>query len=29
VKFYADGVDPLVWRALTSAAGDETVSDTP
>lgn len=27
VKYYADGVDPLLWRALTSAAGDETVSD--
>ena len=29
VKFYSDGVDPLLWRALTSAAGEETVSDTP
>jgi prepilin-type processing-associated H-X9-DG protein len=29
VKFYSDGVDLQVWRALTSAAGDETVSDTP
>jgi prepilin-type N-terminal cleavage/methylation domain-containing protein/prepilin-type processing-associated H-X9-DG protein len=29
VKFYPDGVDLIVWRALTSAAGDETVSDTP
>jgi len=29
VKFYSDNVDPLLWRALTSAAGDETVSDAP
>jgi prepilin-type N-terminal cleavage/methylation domain-containing protein len=29
VKFYSDGVDPVLWRALTSAAGEETVSDTP
>lgn len=29
VKFYSDGVDPLLWRALSSAAGEETVSDTP
>jgi prepilin-type N-terminal cleavage/methylation domain-containing protein/prepilin-type processing-associated H-X9-DG protein len=29
VKFYSDGIDEFVWRALSSAAGDETVSDTP
>jgi len=28
-KFYPDGIDEFVWRALSSAAGDETVSDTP
>jgi hypothetical protein len=27
VKFYPDGIDPFVWRSLTSAAGEETVSD--
>jgi hypothetical protein len=25
-RFYADGIDPLVWNALSSAAGDEAVS---
>jgi len=25
VTFYSDGIDPFVWRALSSAAGDETV----
>jgi prepilin-type N-terminal cleavage/methylation domain-containing protein len=25
-RFYVDGVDPYVWNALSSAAGDETVS---
>ena len=29
VKFYSDGVDLVLWRALTSAAGEETVSDAP
>ena len=29
VKFYTDGIDEFIWRALSSAAGDETVSDTP
>lgn len=28
-KFYPDGIEEVVWRALSSAAGDETVSDTP
>ena len=27
VKFYSDSVEWLVWQALTTAAGDETVSD--
>jgi hypothetical protein len=25
-RFYNDGIDPYVWNALTSAAGDETVN---
>jgi prepilin-type N-terminal cleavage/methylation domain-containing protein len=29
VKFYSDDVAEDVWRALTTAAGDETLSDTP
>jgi prepilin-type N-terminal cleavage/methylation domain-containing protein len=26
-KFYSDSIDPWVWNALSSAAGDETVAD--
>lgn len=27
VSFYTDGIDPLVWNALTSAAGGEAISE--
>jgi prepilin-type N-terminal cleavage/methylation domain-containing protein len=27
VKFYNDGIDPLVWNGLSSAAGEEVVND--
>lgn len=29
VKFYNDSIDPFVWFALSSAAGEETVADVP
>jgi hypothetical protein len=29
VKFYSDSVDPYVWNALSSSAGDEAVSEVP
>jgi hypothetical protein len=28
VKYYNDGIDPLVWNALSSAAGEEVVNET-
>jgi prepilin-type processing-associated H-X9-DG protein len=29
VKFYSESIDPYLWNALSSAAGDETISDEP
>jgi prepilin-type N-terminal cleavage/methylation domain-containing protein/prepilin-type processing-associated H-X9-DG protein len=29
VKFYSESIDPYVWNALSSAAGDETINESP
>jgi hypothetical protein len=27
VKYYNDGIDPLVWNALSSASGDDIIGN--